>query len=202
MHVARFPDTLSLRDGQLVLRRLAASDRAALLRALRDPEISRWTGMPDPFTDEAAAALLAEAESRWRDGQTAELAIVLGDELVGGIHLTFYGDWRASVAYWLAAEARGRGLATRAVRLLTSWGFEAFEELVRIELWSIVGNDASDAVARRSGFAEEGIFRSRFPHRGEFRDVRCFSLLRGDPRGRAPTSGGRGVLRSGRPRPL
>jgi len=180
--VARFPDTLRLRDGELQLRRLVAADREALLRAFRDPAIPRWTGIPDPFTGEAADGLLAEAESRWREGQTAELAIVLDDELVGGIHLTFYGDWRASVAYWLTAEARGRGLATRAVRLLTVWGFEAFDDLVRIELWSIVGNDPSDAVARRSGFSEEGIFRSRFPHRGEFRDVRCFSLLRGDPR--------------------
>jgi RimJ/RimL family protein N-acetyltransferase len=183
VHVTRFPDTLCLRDGELELRRLVTSDRNALLRAFRDPEISRWTGIPDPFTGEAAEALLAEAESRWRDGQTAELAIVLDDRLVGGIHLTFYADWRASVAYWLAAEARGRGLATRAVRLLASWGFETFDDLVRIELWSIVGNDASDAVARRSGFSEEGIFRSRLPHGGEFRDVRCFSLLRGDPRG-------------------
>lgn len=142
----------------------------------------RWTGVPDPFTGEEADAMLAEADARWRDGQTAELAIDLDGALVGGIHLTFYGEWRASVAYWLDAGARGRGLATRAVRLLTSWGFEAFPDLVRIELWSIVGNDASDAVARRSGFTEEGIFRSRFPHQGEYRDVRCFSLLRDDRR--------------------
>ena len=180
--MVRFPETLNLYDGELELRRLTAADRDGLMRAFQDPEIPRWTGIPNPFTGEAADTLLAEAESRWRDGKTAELAIALDDELVGGIHLTFYGDWRASVAYWLVAEARGRGLATRAVRLLTRWGFEEFGDLVRIELWSIVGNDPSDRVARRAGFSEEGIFRSRFPHRGEFRDVRCFSLLRADAR--------------------
>jgi RimJ/RimL family protein N-acetyltransferase len=180
--VPPFPDAVTLRDGRLGLRRLVAADRDALLRACQDAEIPRWTGFPDPFTGQAADAMLAEADARWRDGQTAELAIVHDDEFVGGIHLTFYADWRASVAYWLAAEARGSGLATRALRLLTSWGFEAFPDLLRIELWSIVGNAASDAVARRAGFTEEGIFRSRFPHRGEYCDVRCFSLLRGDPR--------------------
>jgi RimJ/RimL family protein N-acetyltransferase len=181
--VPRFPDSLTLREGELELRRLVDGDRESLLRACQDAEILRWTGMPDPFTPDAAEALLAEATERWRAGKTAELAIVVDGTLVGGIHLTFYEGWRASVAYWLSAGARGRGLATRAVRLLTSWGFDAFDDLLRIELWSIVGNEASDAVARRAGFTEEGVFRSRFPHRGEYRDVRCFSLLRHDQQG-------------------
>jgi RimJ/RimL family protein N-acetyltransferase len=180
--VPRFPDSLTLRDGELELRRLVGGDRESLLRACQDADIRRWTGMPDPFTADAADALLGEAAERWRDGKTAELAIVVGGTLVGGIHLSFYEGWRASVAYWLASEARGRGLATRALRLLTSWGFDAFDDLLRIELWSIVGNEASDAVARRAGFTEEGVFRSRFPHRGGYRDVRCFSLLRDDRR--------------------
>jgi RimJ/RimL family protein N-acetyltransferase len=109
-----------------------------------------------------------------------ELAIVVDGTFVGATHLAFYDDWRASVAYWLAPEARGRGYVTRAVRLVTRWGFETFESLNRIELWSIVGNEASDAVARRAGFTEEGVLRSRFPARGEYKDVRCFSLLRED----------------------
>jgi RimJ/RimL family protein N-acetyltransferase len=113
----------------------------------------------------------------------SQLAIVHDYRLAGGVHLSFCGDWRASVAHWLAADARGRGFATRVVRLLTSWGFERFNDLARIELWSIVGNEASDAVARRSGLTEEGIFRRRFPHHGEYRAVRCFSLLRDDPCG-------------------
>lgn len=64
--------------------------------------------------------------------------------------------------------------------MLLRWAFDAFDGLVRVELWSIVGNEASDAVARRLGFVEEGILRSRLPVRGSFRDVRCFSQLRTD----------------------
>ena len=66
------------------------------------------------------------------------------------------------------------------MRLLARWAFETFDDLVRIELWSLVGNEASDAVARRAGFLEEGILRARLPSRGTYRDVRCFSLLRDD----------------------
>ena len=175
-----FPGTLSLRDGELELRRLLPTDREAVLVACQDPEILRWTTLPDPFTSDSARALLDEAARAWYDGTIAELVLVVDGRLVGATHLAFYSDWRASVAYWLAAEARGRGLATRAVRLVTQWGFETYASLVRIELWSMVGNDASDAVARRAGFVEEGVLRSRLPVRGGYRDVRCFSLVRGD----------------------
>lgn len=175
-----FPGSLSLRDDELELRRLLPTDREAILLACQDTEIARWTDLPDPFTSDSALALLDGAARAWYDGTVAELAIVVDGRLVGATHLAFYSDWRASVAYWLAAEARGRGLATRAVRLVTGWGFETFERLVRIELWSIVGNKASDAVAHRAGFTEEGVLRSRLPIRGEYRDVRCFSLVRGD----------------------
>lgn len=175
-----FPGSLSLRDDELEVRRLLPTDRETILLACQDPEIPRWTDLPDPFTSESALAVLEDAARAWYDGTVAELAIVDGGRMVGATHLAFYSDWRGSVAYWLAAEARGRGLATRAVRLVTRWGFETFESLERIELWSIVGNEASDAVARRAGFVEEGVLRSRFQLRGEYRDVRCFSLLRGD----------------------
>ena len=146
-----FPGSLSLRDDELELRRLLPTDREAILLACQDPEISRWTDIPDPFTSESALALLDDAARAWYDGTVAELAIVADGRMVGATHLAFYSDWRASVAYWLAAEARGSGLATRAVRLVTQWGFETYSSLVRIELWSIVGNEASDAVARRAG---------------------------------------------------
>ena len=174
------PDSLTLREGALELRRLEPSDRDAVFRACQDAELLRWTTLPDPYTEEDADRLVDEVRAQWEEGRGAELAITVDGELVGSIHLVFHGDWRASVAYWLAAEARGRGYATRSVRLLTRWGFETFAGLVRIELWSILGNEASDAVARRSGFVEEGVLRSRLPYRGGYRDVRCFSLVRGD----------------------
>ena len=176
----RLSQTLTLREAELELRRLGPDDRDAVRRSCQDPEILDWTTLPDPFTDDAVDSLLEEIATRWAEGTGVELGITVEGHLAGAVGITFYGDWRASVAYWLAPEARGRGLATRSVRLLTAWAFDTFEALVRIELWSIVGNVASDAVARRSGFSEEGILRSRLPYRGGYRDVRCFSLLRGE----------------------
>jgi RimJ/RimL family protein N-acetyltransferase len=139
------PDSLTLRDGALELRQLEPSDRDAVLRACQDPELLRWTALPDPYTAEDADRLMDEVRSQWEEGRGVELAIAVHGDLVGSTHLVFHGDRRASAAYWLAAEARGHGDATRSVRLLTRWAFETFPDLVRIELWSILGHETSDA---------------------------------------------------------
>jgi RimJ/RimL family protein N-acetyltransferase len=57
----------------------------------------------------------------------------------------------ADVGYWLAAPARGRGLATRAVELLAGWAFGDLD-LERLELRTNPQNHASRAVAARAGF--------------------------------------------------
>ena len=138
------PDSLTLRDGALELRPLEPSDRDAVLRACQDPELLRSTALPDPYTAEGADRPRGRGPGHWQGGGV-ELAIAVDGDLVGSTHLVFHGDRRASAAYWLAAEARGHGDATRSVRLLTRWAFETFPDLVGIELWSILGHETSDA---------------------------------------------------------
>jgi len=55
------------------------------------------------------------------------------------------------IGHWVAAEARGRGVALRAVRLITGWGLAAlgFE---RMQIRTQIGNHASQSVAQRAGF--------------------------------------------------
>ena len=57
------------------------------------------------------------------------------------------------IGYMLAAPARGRGAATRAVRLLVDWAFETLG-LERLELHIDTHNAPSLAVAARAGFTE------------------------------------------------
>ena len=80
-------------------------------------------------------------------------------------------DWSeedvAQIGYWLAASARGRGYATRAMILLTRWLFEL--GAARVFLTIVAGNDASVDVARRAGFVYEGTMRSH----GVWQDQRC-----------------------------
>jgi len=55
------------------------------------------------------------------------------------------------IGYWIAAPARDKGVATRAVRLLAGWSLERLE-LPEIEIHVMPANVASQAVARKAGF--------------------------------------------------
>src|SRR5437764_827705 len=71
-------------------------------------------------------------------------------------------DWNQQVGeifYWVAAPARGRGVATRAATLLTAWAFEVLH-LARIEITVDPRNNGSQRVALAAGYTREGILRS------------------------------------------
>lgn len=85
----------------------------------------------------------------------------------------------ASVSYWLGEEFTGRGLATSALVLLSRFAFETLG-LNRLEISASVQNSASIAVARRAGFAEEGVCREYEFINGHFEDHLRLSLLAKD----------------------
>ena len=82
----------------------------------------------------------------------------------------------AEVGFWLTPAARGRGIATRAVRLITDWAFDdlGFD---RVELTTTPNNDATRALALKLGFKEEGTMRQRNFERGRRVDVMMFAVL-------------------------
>lgn len=145
-----------LSDGVVALRGFEAGDLDALVAALQDPEIPRWTLVPTPYTHDDARAYMRHVNRGRATGTRLALAIAdASDEraLLGSVALNPV-DWRlraADVGYWVAATARGRGVATRAVQLLAAHAFGALG-LERLELRAQRGNHASHAVAARAGF--------------------------------------------------
>ena len=129
----------------------------------------------------------------WRSGTNATFGIHVDgiDGVVGGIGVRFLSDLDdgcAEIGYWVAAEARGRGVATAATRAAARWAFGAVPELARIQLRADVENVASNRVAEKAGFTREGVLRAqRYNARlGRRADFAMWSLL---ARG-APQSGG------------
>jgi RimJ/RimL family protein N-acetyltransferase len=128
------------------------------VRACQDPEIPRWTRLPNPYTVEDARRFLSVAATEAAAG--AGLALVIVDRagaLLGAVGLTGLDrhPGTGEIGYWLAREARGRGAATRAVRLLCGW---AARELATtaMELFTHPDNAPSAAVAERAGFTPTG----------------------------------------------
>jgi RimJ/RimL family protein N-acetyltransferase len=88
-------------------------------------------------------------------------------------------DWSntdvAQFGYWLAAGARGRGFATRAVTLMTDWLFTL--GAARVLVTVVSENAASAAVARRAGFTYEGTLRAYGVWQNRRQDVDVFAVL-------------------------
>jgi RimJ/RimL family protein N-acetyltransferase len=107
-------------------------------------------------------------------------AVTCDGVLVGAIGMSVNANATGHVGYWCAREARGRGYATRALRLVCRFGFEDLR-LGRMELITDPDNHASQRVATKAGFQREGVLRSHLLHRdGRRRDSIMFSLLPGE----------------------
>lgn len=177
----RPPVTLS--DDVISLRPWRSSDASFMAEASRDPAIERYNG-PAPDSLAHAISIIERIERGWRsfevhgDPTGAAFAIVDPgtDEPVG---MCGIDDWSSTdivqFGYWLAEGARGRGLATRAVALMTGWLFESGAARVFLTIDS--ENAASAAVARRAGFTYEGTLRDHGLWQGRRRDVDVFAAL-------------------------
>lgn len=203
---------------ELVLSTPTLADVDALTAACQDAEIQRWTTVPSPYTaDDATAFVLDVVAPGWEAGRDLTWAIrdagQGGDQaasttadqasLLGVIDLLVRPDGRGTVGYWLAPEARGKGIMHRALSAVIDTAFDPAGPLGALHLTALrwecaveegIPNWASWRVAWRLGFVKEGLQRASRPrNRGgqaHLTDGWTATLLASDPRQpRAPWDG-------------
>jgi RimJ/RimL family protein N-acetyltransferase len=86
---------------------------------------------------------------------------------------------KGEIGYWMAPEARRRGIGARATRLLAEWAVSALG-LERLELMANPDNEASQRLAERAGFTREGVLRKYRRRHGVREDLIMYSLLAED----------------------
>jgi RimJ/RimL family protein N-acetyltransferase len=156
-------------------------DVEAITAACNDPAIATFLDrIPSPYTPDDARDYLAMSRAGWREGSMSNFAIVDGERVVGSIGVRWldgFDEGTAEVGYWVAAEARGRGLCTRALRLVSRWVLDGRAE--RLQLRADEENAPSNRVALKAGFVREGVLRSsRYNARlGRRVDFVLYSLL-------------------------
>lgn len=149
-----------LTDGMVRLRAWEPQDAPAVFAACQDREIARFAPIPQPYTLASAEEFIAARGMDWKGELQRSFAITdaISGELLGAIARYQRAEHRAEFGYWLAPGARGRGIATRALRLIADWSLE--QGLIRLELFTHPENDASGRVAERAGFVREGVRRA------------------------------------------
>lgn len=169
-------------DGLITLRQWEVADAEAMRAIFLDPEMYRWTDAVPGEPVEEFRQSIRRGWTRRETGDRIPLAIIdPAGAVVGAIDLMMGEFERGEIGYAVAAHARGRGYATRAVLLLSEWSF-AVAGVERLELPVPVGNDRSRAVAERAGYRYEGLLRSYLWLRegGDRHDVTMYSLVPAD----------------------
>ena len=161
---------------------LDRSHLEALAALVADPDVRRFTRVPDPPPPGFAETWLGRYQEGRRDGTREGFAIVDHDRSFLGIAVAPRIDREARTAelgYVVVEAARGRGVATEALRLLTGWAF-AEAGMLRLELLIGIGNPASKRVAERCGYVREGVLRSLHVKQDVHEDTEIWSRLASD----------------------
>ena len=180
MSALPFPEP-PLNDGVVALRPWRREDAPVKAAWARDPVIVRWTELPADTTEEAALARAARAEEARRADRAVALAIVDSRRgvVLGSCDIRRPDPDDAAlgeVGFLLAEEARGRGVATRAVGLLVDWSFRELE-MERVQGLVHPDNPRSAKVLERLGFRREGLLRGYRAGNAGREDRILFSVL-------------------------
>lgn len=173
--------------GMMRLRRWRPADAELLFGASQDPGIQQWTTLSAFTSLPEVERFISVGEPAMRaDGRGAMFGVFdRHDEgLLGscGLHHVDLADKIGEVGYWVAPDARGRGVAKTAVSTLAAWAFERLD-LERLEWNCGVGNAASRTVASKVGFRFEGTARAKIRKRdGTRMDAWTAALLPADLR--------------------
>ena len=107
-----------------------------------------------------------------------EVCIRYRGEIAGQIGYNYF-DWndrRTEIGYWLGASFQGKGLITKACRVLIDYAFNELS-LNRVEIRCGVENIKSRRIPEKLGFREEGIVREAEWLHDHFIDLVIYGML-------------------------
>lgn len=161
----------------MMLRDFEMNDALSLIQHANNKKVSRYltSKFPYPYTDRDARWWLTIGRKKGLNK-----AIVLNDECIGGIGVTFGEDeqrYTALIGYWVGEAHWGKGIATLAVRQLTD-DVLAEGKVVRLSAPVFGPNKASMRVLEKCGYhhectQEKAVFKDH-----QFMDLLTFTKLR------------------------
>ncbi len=103
---------------------------------------------------------IGDSRRQWAANQGFQAAILERDVIVGviGFHRLDRENRSASIGYWLAETAQGKGIVTAAARALLTHAFAVYK-VNRIEVRAGTDNTRRRRVAEHLGFDQEGVLR-------------------------------------------
>ena len=159
----------------VVLRQLEVKDAAALFPAYAEESERPRSTAPHKNVSQTEAHIKAMLE---RPGAHVWAVTEDGDEAFGRVALYVYREGVGEFGVLLRREAQGRGLASKAVELVSDYGFA---QLGLHRLMADIDPDNSPSLTLfiRNGFAREGVLKQNWKTRAGLRDSVIMAKLKG-----------------------
>jgi RimJ/RimL family protein N-acetyltransferase len=181
----------TLKSDSLTMRPMRPSDAEDIYRAVQDPEIPKFTTLPADYpidlaiefaNTRAAASFVNKTELVFviEDSRLATVGYPYSNGFAGvmSLHTIDIPNHRAEIGYWLAKEARGQGICTKAAELITEYGLMTIG-FKRIDGIVDVRNEPSKAALLNAGYEFEGIMKSYVTRRdGSQLDMALFAATK------------------------
>ena len=181
----------TLKSDTLTMRPMRPSDAEDIYRAVQDPEIPKFTTVPADYpidlaiefaNTRAAASFVNKTELVFviEDARLATVGYPYSNGFAGvmSLHTIDIPNHRAEIGYWLAKEARGQGICTKAAELITEYGLMTIG-FKRIDGIVDVRNEPSKAALLKAGYEFEGIMKSYVTRRdGSQLDMALFAATK------------------------
>jgi len=165
----------TIQHGQYTLRPLSEADIDAIYQSCQDPLIPRFTTVPTPYSKELAQAFVrTRAPQLFEERKAIQWILTVSKEIspaalkVAGetflgpfsIHAIEENNHIGEIGYWLNKDVRGYGYGSIGSRMVTNYAFETLG-LRRLAGLVDSDNEASKKVLLGSGYAHEGLMKSR-----------------------------------------
>lgn len=135
---------------------------------------------PHPYTMEDATSWVRHASAQ---DPESSFAIDVDGHAIGGIGLMLHTDVErcsAEIGYWIGESFWGRGIASAAIRAVTSYAFNVLS-LERVFAVPFAPNLASIRALEKAGFVREGVMRRSVIKDGRILDQVLYAAIRTDP---------------------
>ena len=153
----------TLQYGLITLRKPGERDIVPIFEGVQDPLIPKFTRIPADYQMANAEHYVRERSPNGFTMQTEiQLVLEYDGKFAGALsfHTLVLDEAKAEIGYWITADARGKGIATAATKLLTGYGFETIG-FHRIEALVVESNQPSLRVLSNAGYIQEGVLRDK-----------------------------------------
>ncbi|HLC62101.1 MAG TPA: GNAT family protein [Candidatus Nanoarchaeia archaeon] len=171
-----------IKSKSFILRTYRKGDEKSLREHINNKEVSRFMSsrVPFPYKTKDAKWWIKHCSKleRTKNSNEINFAIDINGKVVGGLGLmNKEKNHKAEIGYWLGKKYWNKGIMTKAVKLMTDFGFKKLK-LKRVYATVFPKNKASVRILEKSNYKLEGLMSKHHKKNGKYFDALLYARIK------------------------